>query len=198
MKNGCHAFAIADVMGKGMPASMLMASLQASIRILAPDYTEPADVVTRLNHLFNHNIRLTKFVTLFFATYDEHSRALTYANAGHNPPLVLRAGGSLDALLPTGAAIGLVEQVEFSQQRITLHPGDRMVLYTDGVVETMDSSEQFFGQERLVAFLREHRRSSAREIVASLKSRLQQFAGTPTPMDDTTVIAVGVSDSAQS
>lgn len=192
MKNGCHAIVIADVMGKGMPASMLMASLQASLRIIAPESNEPAEVVARLNHLFNHNIRLTKFVTLFLARYDEDSRVLTYCNAGHNPPLVHRADGSIEALLPTGAAIGLIEQAEFLQGTITLRPGDRMVLYTDGVVESMNAEEQLFGQERLETLLRETSGSSARNMIGSLKEQLQKFSGETIPGDDTTVIAISV------
>jgi len=192
MKDGSHAIVIADVMGKGMPASMLMASLQASLRILAPESAEPADVVARLNHLFNHNIRLTKFVTLFLARYDENTRILTYCNAGHNPPLVHRSNGSIEALLPTGAAIGLIEQTGFLQGTITLHPGDRVLLYTDGVVESMNKEEQQFGQERLEGLLRENPDASARDVIGSLKARLQQFSGAAIPADDTTVIAISV------
>jgi sigma-B regulation protein RsbU (phosphoserine phosphatase) len=192
MKDGSHAIVIADVMGKGMPASMLMASLQASLRIIAPESTEPADVVARLNHLFNHNIRLTKFVTLFLARYDENTRVLTYCNAGHNPPLVHRANGAIEALLPTGAAIGLIEQTGFSQATITLHRGDRVVLYTDGVVESMNSEEKLFGQERLERFLHENSGTSARNMIGSLREQLQKFSGKPNPVDDTTVIAVSV------
>ncbi|MBM2847042.1 MAG: serine phosphatase [Bacteroidetes bacterium] len=169
-----------------------MASLQASLRIIAPESTEPADVVARLNHLFNHNIRLTKFVTLFLARYDENTRVLTYCNAGHNPPLVHRADGSIEALLPTGAAIGLIEQTEFSQGTITLRPGDRMVLYTDGVVESMNAKEQLFGQERLEKLLRETSGNSARNMIGTLKEQLQKFSGVSIPGDDTTVIAVSV------
>ncbi len=195
MKDGSHAIVIADVMGKGMPASMLMASLQASLRIIAPESAEPADVVSRLNHLFNHNIRLTKFVTLFLARYDENTRVLTYCNAGHNPPLVHRTDGSVEALLPTGAAIGLIEQTDFSQGRITLHPGDRVLMYTDGVVEAMDNDERLFGQERLEKLLEQNPGSSAHNVILSLKEQLQKFSGVTTPEDDTTIIAVNVIES---
>jgi len=194
MKDGSHAIVIADVMGKGMPASMLMASLQASLRIIAPESAEPADVVARLNHLFNHNIQLTKFVTLFLARYDESSRVLTYCNAGHNPPLVHRANGTIEALLPTGAAIGLVEDPVFLQGTITLRPGDRVLLYTDGVVESMNNEEELFGQERLEKFLQENSGTAVRNTIASLKEQLQKFSGGTLPADDTTVIAISVVD----
>lgn len=192
MKDGSHAIIIADVMGKGMPASMLMASLQASLHIIAPESVEPAEVVTRLNQIFCHSIRITKFVTLFFGRYDERTGVLTYANAGHNPPLVHRAGGSFQALLPTGAAIGLIEQTSFSQSAITLNPGDRMLLYTDGVVESMDGTHQQFGQERLESLLKDDAMARPHTVIASLKRRLRSFSGEGNPADDTTVIALRV------
>ena len=110
-RDEAHGLVIGDVAGKGMSASLLMASLQASLRTLAPDYDSPAEVVRRLNLLFCHNIQLTKFVTLFLARFDPQTRRLTYCNAGHNPPLLVRARSNgqepLTWLLPTGAAIGL-------------------------------------------------------------------------------------------
>jgi sigma-B regulation protein RsbU (phosphoserine phosphatase) len=191
-KDGSHALVIADVMGKGMPASMLMASLQASLRIIAPESLEPAEVVARLNHLFCHNIRLTKFVSLFLARYDEESRQLTYCNAGHNPPLVYKVDGSIQSLLPTGAAIGLVERAQFKQTTISLNPGDRVLLYTDGVVESSDKKSELFGQDRLEEFLRASSQLSAHQVVTSLRDLLQQFIQSTTPTDDTTIIAVRV------
>ena len=191
-KDGSHAFIIADVMGKGMPASMLMASLQASLRIIAPESSAPRDVVARLNHLFCHNIHLTKFVTLFLARYDERSRELTYCNAGHNPPLIHRRDGTIESLRPTGAAIGLAEQSLFGQNTTTLNIGDRMLLYTDGVVESVNARKDEFGDERLEELLRETKGRTSQQLVASLRERLQQFAGVATPADDTTIIAVNV------
>jgi len=192
LKDGSHALVIADVMGKGMPASMLMASLQASLRIIAPESTDPADIVARLNHLFCHNIRLTKFVTLFLARYDENTYQLTYCNAGHNPPLLQRRDGTIETLRPTGAAIGLAEQTSFHQNTTSLQPGDRLLLYTDGVVESVNSAKEEFGEERLEGLLRETVGRSPQHFITSLRERLQQFSGTSTPADDTTIIAVNV------
>lgn len=192
MANGSPAFVIADVMGKGMAASLLMASLQASLKIIAPETLEPSNVVARLNQLFCHNIRLTKFVTFFIARYDEDTRLLTYCNAGHNPPLVYSRDGTRRQLMPTGAAIGLVEQFEFSQSSITLRPGDRLLLYTDGVVESSNEEKALFGMERLECYLAESEQLSAKELIAELKTRLQQFSGSTPPADDTTILAICV------
>ncbi len=191
-KDGSHALVIADVMGKGMPASMLMASLQASLRIIAPESTGPADVVARLNTIFCHNIRLTKFVTLFLARYDEQARMLTYCNAGHNPPLLHRSNGTIETLRPTGAAIGLAEQTRFAQQSTQLHPGDRIMMYTDGVVESVNASKDEFGQDRIENVLKGSASGSSQQVIASLRGDLQRFAGVTTPADDTTIIAVRV------
>jgi serine phosphatase RsbU (regulator of sigma subunit) len=191
-KDGSHAIVIADVMGKGMPASMLMASLQASLRIIVPESTEPAEVVARLNHLFCHNVRLTNFVTLFLAQYDETSRTVTYCNAGHNPPLLLSSGPAVVPLLPTGAAIGLIEQTTFEQRSVVLHPGDRLLFYTDGVVESAGQDRSLFGQQRLEDLLRSSRHRSAQQLIGALREELQRFTGNAPPADDTTVIAMDV------
>lgn len=191
-KDGAHAIVIADVMGKGMPASMLMASLQASLRIIAPESMAPADVVARLNNIFCNNIRLTKFVTLFLARYDEASRVLLYSNAGHNPPLLLRTDGTVETLLPTGAAIGLVNQAEFAQSAVMLSPGDHVLMYTDGVVEAHNPLLELYGQERLEEFLRASGDLAPGRIIASLRGRLQEHSGASIPADDTTIISMKV------
>lgn len=191
-KDGSHAVIIADVMGKGMPASMLMASLQASLRIIVPEYNEPAPVIARLNQLFCHNVRLTNFVTIVLIKYNEQTRTLSYCNAGHNPPLIRRNNGTIDTLQPTGAAIGLIEQTTFEQSIVPLSSGDRILLYTDGVVESFDPHRKMFGEERLHEFFSASGHKPAHQIVSDLKHTLQQFTGSTSPADDTTVIALHI------
>ncbi|MBI2427354.1 MAG: SpoIIE family protein phosphatase [Ignavibacteriales bacterium] len=191
-KDGSHAIIIADVMGKGMPASMLMASLQASLRIIAPESNEPSEVVARLNSLFCHNIRLTNFVTLFLAKFNEETRIFSYCNAGHNPPLLRKSDGTIETLEPTGAAIGLIEQTSFDQRSVSLNSGDQLLMYTDGVVESFDPQRTMFGQERLEEFLRFSGKKSAHQLIGDLKKSLQTFTGSTTPADDTTIIAMNV------
>jgi phosphoserine phosphatase RsbU/P len=190
MRDGSHALVIADVMGKGMAASLLMASLQASLHIIAPESSGPAEVVARLNHLFCHNIRLTKFVTFFVGQYDEPSGNLSYCNAGHNPPLLLRSDGAMERLLPTGAAIGLVEHAEFLQSEVTLRKGDTLLLYTDGVVESWNPRKELFGQERLEAHLGESGNFNPQQLIQSLRNRIQAFTEGGSPTDDTTIVAI--------
>ncbi len=188
-----HGLVIGDVMGHGIAASLLMASLQASLRTLAPDYNSPAEVVRRLNLLFCHNIHLTKFVTLFLARFDSQTHSLTYCNAGHNPPLLFRARSNgkepFSWLRPTGAAIGLVEEFQFEAETVTLAPGDILLLYTDGVTEAMNPQEEEFGQERLAELVRQDSNRSAQKLVGAVRHRLQAFTHGQAPADDTTIVA---------
>jgi phosphoserine phosphatase RsbU/P len=192
LRDGCHLLAIADVMGKGMPASMLMASLQASLRIIAPESSTPAEVAARLNRLFCHNIRLTKFVTLFLARVDDNGRRLTYCNAGHNPPLLYRRDHTFETLRPTGAAIGLAEQTTFAERSVALDAGNILLMYTDGVVEAVNADKEEFGQKRLEDALRTSAGRSPQQFIVDLRGHLKEFAGVAIPADDTTIIAVRV------
>lgn len=192
-QDGVHGLVIGDVAGHGMSASLLMASLQASLRTLALDYHAPVDVVRRLNLLFCHNIHLTKFVTLFLARFEAQTNELTYCNAGHNPPLLYRSRPNgqdrLFYLRPTGAAIGLVEDFQFEAETVTLMPGDILLLYTDGVTEAMNPDDEEFGQERLVELVRSGAHWSAQELVRQVRHRLQAFTHGQPPADDTTIVA---------
>jgi phosphoserine phosphatase RsbU/P len=190
--NGHHAFIIADVMGKGMPASMLMASLQASLRILTPESTSPADVLSRINTIFCHNINLTKFVTLVIAEIDTATGTLRYANAGHNPPFILRGDGrSLpEPLLPTGAAIGLIEGATFETRTAHLEPQDALVMYTDGITEAGVHQERMYGDDRLREFLSANRESTAQRLIKDLLADVRTHTQQAPPADDTTVIVV--------
>jgi sigma-B regulation protein RsbU (phosphoserine phosphatase) len=184
--------AIGDVAGKGMSASLLMASLQASLRTLAPEHGSPAEVAQRLNSLFVHNIHLTTFVTLFLGRLDPRTRTLTYCNAGHNPPLLYRAQTNgrepLTWLRPTGAAIGLIEEAQFTAETITLLPGDVLLFYTDGVTEAENPQEEQFGSERLAEVVQQEADLSAAELIRELRYRLQEFANGQPLADDTTIV----------
>jgi serine phosphatase RsbU (regulator of sigma subunit) len=185
---------IADVVDKGMAASLLMASLQASLRILVAESDSPAEVAQRLNSLFIHNIRLTQFVTLFLGRYDPVTRILQYCNAGHNPPLVYRAqSGESDHvhwLQPTGAAIGLIEEFQFKDATIALRASDTLLLYTDGVTEARSPADEEFTPTRLVDFLRQSTPRPAADVVRDLRRSLQDFTQGH-PLEDDTTIVVG-------
>lgn len=189
--DGAQGLVIGDVAGHGMSASLLMASLQATLRTLAPDHGNPAKVIERLNQLFSHNIQMTSFVTLFLARFDSATNGLTYSNAGHNPPLLhtQRNGEELLSWLPpTGAAIGLVEEFQFEAETVNLLPGDVLVLYTDGITEAMDPQGEEFGRERLAELVRQGSGWTAQELVWNVRQRLQEFTQGQPLADDTTLI----------
>jgi sigma-B regulation protein RsbU (phosphoserine phosphatase) len=195
-RDGSHGLAIADVMGKGMSASLLMASLQAALRILVPDHDSPAEAVRRLNDLFCHNIHLTKFVTLFIGRFDLNTCTLTYCNAGHNPPLLYHKQPNgrepVSWLRPTGAAIGLVEASQFTVETVTLAPGDILLLYTDGITEALNPQAEELGQARLAGFVHQASPLPARELVRELRHQLQEFTRGQPLQDDTTLVVCKV------
>ena len=193
LKDGTHGLVIADVAGKGMSASLIMASIQTALRTLVPMATSPAHVLRDLNRLFAHNIRFNSFVTLFLGAYDASSRTLTYCNSGHNPPLLLRNGDDrgfafLD-LNPTGAAIGLIENPRLRDETIQLLPGDLLLLYTDGLVEAFNPRGETYGVERLTRVLRRNGDLPPQELVQGLWRELSGFAGGRPMSDDVTIIA---------
>lgn len=192
-RDGAHGLAIADVAGKGMSASLLMASVQAALRTMVPANESPVAVLQYLNHLFCHNIHFTTFVTLFLGSFDPAAHTLTYSSAGHNPPLIFRkqesAGDPISWLRPTGAAIGLVEESQFTAETVSLSPGDILLLYTDGVTEAMNLQQEQFGTERLAAFIRQESSLSAKDLVRALRNVLQEFTGGQPFADDTTIVA---------
>jgi phosphoserine phosphatase RsbU/P len=191
-RDDSHGWVIGDVAGHGMSASLLMASLQASLRTLVSETESPLEVVQRLNSLFYHNIRLTNFVTLFLGCFDPETRELTYCNAGHNPPLLFHSQQngreSIAWLQPTGAAIGLVEDFKFGLETVTLTPGDILLLYTDGVTEAFSPQEEEFGAERLAELIRHASTLSAPDLVQEVRRRLQEFTDGRPLADDTTIV----------
>lgn len=128
-------------MGKGLPASMLMSNLQASLRILGPEKNELHDVATRLNELFRFNLKLIRFISIFLGAVDKENRLIYYRNAGHHPPFLWNNSlQKVQLLNPTGPAIGLIPNAKFKSESIPFYSGDLLLLYTDGLVEARSSS----------------------------------------------------------
>ena len=190
--NGLHGLAIADVAGHGVSASLHMASIQALLRTLVPVNKSPAEVMSQVHKLFIHNIRFETFVTFFIGAFDSSTKTLTFSNAGHLPPLVLRNNKSkkesVEMLRPTGAAIGLVEEAKFGEKTIDLQEGDLLVLYTDGVTETMNTENQEFGRKRLEALIRQVERLPVKEVIQKIRLSLEEFSEGKPLADDTTIV----------
>jgi sigma-B regulation protein RsbU (phosphoserine phosphatase) len=190
--NGFHGLAIADVAGHGVSASLHMASIQALLRTLVPVNQSPAEVMRQLHKLFIHNIRFETFVTFFIGAFDSSAKTLTFSNAGHLPPMVLRSNKSkkesIEMLRPTGAAIGLVEEAIFGEKTIDLQKGDLLVLYTDGVTEAMNTDNQEFGRERLETLIQQVEGLQVKEVIQKIRLSLEEFSEGKPLADDTTIV----------
>ena len=192
-RDGAHGLAIADVAGHGISASLHMATLQALLRTLIPLNDSTVGVVDHLHRLLVHNVRFANFVTLFLGAYDVSSRRLIYTNAGHNPPLVLRANAkTVDEglwLWPTGPALGLIETAEFSTGVVQLEPGDLLLLYTDGVTEAENPSGEQFGSQGLAQAVGRNRLLPSRDLVQAIRQELESFSAGQPLADDATLLA---------
>lgn len=190
--DGSQGLVIADVAGHGVSAGLHMASAQALLRSLVPTSDSPADVLERLNRLWIHNVRFTTFVALFLASFDPATHRLSYSNAGHSPPVVVRGGDAGEDgaswLLPTGAAVGLVEEGSYTPEALQLHPGDILVMYTDGVSEARNADGEEFGRERLAATMRHNLDGSARDLVQAARQELEAFSQGQALADDMTIV----------
>ena len=184
---------IADVAGKGLPAALLMSNLQAAVRGLASADLRPDQLCTRLNTLLCRNMASDRFITFFYAHLDGASRTLQYANAGHNPPILLHQDGSHHRLTEGGGVFGVFPNQTFVLATTRLELGDRLVLYTDGVTEATDIHDEEFGDERLVRLLQENSSSSANEIQARILKNVGEFCGGRWH-DDATLLVLAVSN----
>jgi serine phosphatase RsbU (regulator of sigma subunit) len=182
---------IADVAGKGLPAALLMSSLQAAMRAFAGEASLPPVVCDSVNRLLCAQMISGRFVTMAYLRLDAARGVLTYANAGHNPPLLARASGEVEALHASGLVLGVFPDAEYTGREVALHGGDRLLLYTDGVTEARNRDEEEFGEERLSAALARHRHLSAAELHTAVMEEVTQFA-TAGFQDDATLLVVAI------
>ena len=180
---------IADVADKGVPAALFMAVSRTLTRAAAiHTHRSPAEVLMRLNEMILADARSDLFVTIFFADLSPVGRVVS-ANAGHNPPLVVRAAtGEVECLTPHGMALGVLPKVTLHDQHTKLENGDVLVLYTDGVTDALDGRGREFGLERLQRCIVAHRRRTAEEIVAAIQQAINDFVGDEPPFDDLTLV----------
>jgi sigma-B regulation protein RsbU (phosphoserine phosphatase) len=191
LPEGRWAVAVADVSGKGTPASILMASVHATLHALAGSLS-PAAVLDRLNRFLLANTAASRYVTLVYGELDPGRKELRYVNAGHVPPVRLGAAGVVERLETGGPAPGLVEEAAYEVGCLRLQPGDVLALVTDGVTEALSPSEEELGGDGLVAVLRRARGRSAAETVAAVVEAVRSWTGPAGARDDLTAMAIRV------
>jgi len=182
---------VGDVAGKGMPASLLMSSLQARVQVLFEDGDDLARKIGRLNKAVAANCPDNRFITFFMSVIDPKTGELVYTNAGHNPPVVVRAAGGFETLKDAGGIIlGILPIAVYKEARVTLEPGDVLVLFTDGVTEAADPNDEEYGEERLAALVASMKDRPSEEIVEAIHNAVAAFTqGAPAADDITVVVA---------
>jgi len=185
------ALCVADVVGKGLPAALLMSNFQAALQSLALQYSSPAEVSTRLNRVLYSNIPLHKFITAFYGVVNIPNRTFTFTNAGHNPPLLLRANGESVRLEEGGSVLGAFADFTYTQSTVRLSAGDRLLLFTDGLSEAVDENNEQFGEQRLNELLHEHRRLTPEELKQIIFDAVTEFCG-HSFRDDAALMIVGI------
>lgn len=166
-----------DVAGKGIAAALLMANLQANLRIqceMALD--QPRDLLRSVNQVFHKNTAESAYATLFFGEYDDERRRLRYANCGHLPALLLRRGNTLERLESTCVVLGLFRDWDCVIDERSLRPGDTLAVYTDGITESFNAAGEEFGEDRLVDALRRHRHLPAQDIISAVVDEVRRFS----------------------
>jgi serine phosphatase RsbU (regulator of sigma subunit) len=189
--DGTFLLAIADVSGKGFAAALLSSMLQASLRTQAGSVPRVSEIMRNLNRLVHRNGGSSQFATLFLGRLDEKNGSLSFTNAGHNQPVLFRKGGGRELLSDGGLIVGITESPQYDEGLVRLEPGDRLVLYTDGITEAQNAAGDFFDEERLYQLVESippevSARVAAEKILGGVNAFLEgQEAG-----DDMTLIVV--------
>jgi len=177
---------IADVSGKGVPAALLMAFLRASLRAATHIGYAPHISMSKVNYLLWESIESNQFVTAFYGVLDATNRTLAYANAGHNPPLLMDADGKARFDERGGVPLGMFRDTRYYEHYLTIAPGELLVLYTDGVTEAANRAGEEYGVERLVEAVRRGRHSTARELIGSIHQEITAWTDGLGATDDVT------------
>ncbi|HET6348399.1 MAG TPA: SpoIIE family protein phosphatase [Candidatus Krumholzibacteria bacterium] len=189
--NRLVAFAIADVAGKGVPASLIMASFRSTFRTVAPFTASARQMVLRLNQILMDTVRPQDFVTTFVGVLNPDTGELSYCNAGHNPPIVLAADGSFRRLEVGGPVLGILKdtEVEWHEGRMRLHSDEALVCYTDGATEATNGEEEY-GEARFIEAVRANVSLTPYRLCTALYANMRAFIGATPQVDDTTYLAI--------
>ncbi|MFQ6618250.1 MAG: SpoIIE family protein phosphatase [Fidelibacterota bacterium] len=185
-----YCLAIADVSGKGVPAALLMSNLQATLRALVKNIREVDELVCLINNLIYENTDSDKFITFFTGILNVNSGDFNYVNAGHNAPIFVKDGGPVSFFTEGGLILGMMRDVKYAKGRTVIGPGDRLVMYTDGVTEALSAEDEEFGVGRLQKMVERGGHLSVRSLVYEIKNSVKSFAGESFINDDITILAI--------
>jgi sigma-B regulation protein RsbU (phosphoserine phosphatase) len=190
--DGRVAMLVGDVAGKGIPASLLMSSLQARVQVLFEEPDDLARKVGRLNKIICSNCPDNRFITFFMTVANPETGELVYTNAGHNPPIIVHAAAkdtpAFESLGGGGMILGILPMATYQESRVVMERGDVLVLYSDGVTEAANPADEEFGEERLAALVGSMRDQPADDIVNAIHLAVTDFSEGAPPADDITVV----------
>jgi serine phosphatase RsbU (regulator of sigma subunit) len=194
LPGGETVLAVGDVSGKGAGAALLMANLQASLRTAVGVGISLSDIVGRINELIHRNTPPEQFITFFVGIYNPARGDFTYVNAGHNPPMVFRSDHHVDTLDVGGLILGMQAVVYYQQATVKFHPGDLLLMYTDGVSEAMNLAEEEFGERRMEMAMQRYRSDACCAMLDQLEAQVTEFRGQSTLEDDATLLLARVTE----
>ena len=190
LPQGQIGLVIADVSGKGVAAGLLMPSIEVVLRMEAPRLPSPCDLLRSFNKVVCQITDGSRFISLFYGKLCPQSRVLEYTNAGHNPPLLIRAGVDPIPLDKGGLVLGLLPGADYESDKVVLRPGDVLVLYTDGTVEAENPAGEQYSTQRLATVVSSHLQQSPRDLIDTIYDSVVEFSGTPQLADDVTLLVV--------
>lgn len=184
------AVSLGDVSGKGLPASLLMANVQATLRGQTLVNTSAKECIAKSNQLLYQSTSSEKFVTLFYGILNFEAHQLQFCNAGQDPPFLLSEGKEPVRLNTGGIVLSIMENFPYSEETIHMQPGDLLVVYSDGIPEAMNASKEQFGEEKLCALLKQHNKRPAAELINIIVTSVKEHAGSWPQSDDMTLLIV--------
>ena len=190
LSNNKVGFCIGDITGKGMPAAMLMANLQATFRSQGLIHEDCARCLQGTNDMLYRSTEATKFATFFYGILDIQNSTICFANGGHDAPLLFRKNNSPQELKATGLLLGIMTDTNYSEEQITLEPNDILTLYTDGITEAMNPKGELFGTNRFIEIIKHNQERSAQELLDLVLQDIRSHANEAAQSDDITMMII--------
>lgn len=190
LKNNDLVFCLGDISGKGIPAALLMANLQASLRGQTLMNIPCKDCIAFTNNLLYNCTDSNKFATLFYGILHSSQNKITYCNAGHNDPVLIDREGNVTRLKEGGIVVGILPDMSYEEGTIEFSPGSVLVVYSDGITESMDVNEQEFGEDRLINLIKENKNLPVSDLINLIINAANEHAGNAEQMDDMTLVII--------